>query len=195
MRALSLIEFLTLDGVMQGFGSPDEDRDGGFEYGGWGAPYADPSPADGVAEGLPRTSAYLFGRRTYEKMNAFWPHQSDDNPIAASLNRLPKYVASRTLRDGDLTWNNARILNGDPAPAVRKLKAEGDGGIAVLGSGVLAQELIREGLVDHYHLYIHPLVLGTGKRLFREFERPVRLRLTASSQTGTGVLVLSYAMD
>lgn len=195
MRALSLIEFLTLDGVMQGLGSPDEDRDGGFEHGGWSAPYADESMGKGAAEGLPSTSAYLFGRRTYEKMNAFWPHQPDSNPFAASLNRLPKYVASRTWGQDDLTWNNARILEGGLAPAVRKLKEEGDGGIAVLGSGVLAQDLIAAGLVDNFHLYVHPLVLGTGKRLFREYEQPLRLRLINCDQTSTGVLVLSYAID
>jgi dihydrofolate reductase len=195
MRTLSLIEFLTLDGVMQGFGSPEEDRDGGFEHGGWGAAYADQVQADGAAEAAPRASAYLFGRRTYEKMNAFWPHQSDENPIAASLNSTPKYVATRTLGQEDLTWNNARILDGDLVPAVRKLKEEGDGGMAVLGSGVLAQELIRNDLVDRYHLYVHPLVLGAGKRLFREYDRPLRLRLTGCSQTGTGVLVLSYETE
>jgi dihydrofolate reductase len=191
MRTLSLIEFLTLDGVMQGFGSPEEDRDGGFEHGGWGAPYVDRSQA----EVTPGASAYLFGRRTYEKMNAFWPHQSADNPIAASLNSAPKYVATRTLSQADLTWHNARILAGDLVPAVRALKDEGDGGIAVLGSGVLAQELIRNDLVDSCHLYVHPLVMGTGKRLFREYDHPLRLRLTNCSQTGTGVLVLSYEIN
>ena len=194
MRTLSLIEFLTLDGVMQGFGSPGEDRDGGFEHGGWGAAYADRVQADGAAEAAPGASAYLFGRRTYEKMNAFWPHRSDDDPIAASLNNTPKYVATRTLRPADVTWEHARILDGDLVPAVRRLKEEGDGGIAALGSGVLAQELIRHDLVDGYHLYVHPLVMGTGKRLFREYEHPLRLRLTGCSQTGTGVLVLSYAV-
>jgi dihydrofolate reductase len=195
MRTLSLIEFVTLDGVMQGFGSPDEDRDGGFEYGGWGVPYADRQQADDAAGATPRTSAYLFGRRTYEKMAAFWPHQAADDPIAASLNDTPKYVATRTLSQADLTWNGARILDGDPVPAVRKLKAEGDGGIAVLGSGVLAQELIRGNLVDSYHLYVHPLVMGTGKRLFRAYDRPLRLRLANCSQTGTGVIVLSYEVE
>lgn len=195
MRTLSLIEFVTLDGVMQGFGSPDEDRDGGFEHGGWGAPYADQQQADGAAESAPSASAYLFGRRTYETMQAGWESQGDTNPIAASLNNSPKHVATRTLAQDDLTWRHARVLDGDLAPAVRALKAEGEGGIAVLGSGLLAQDLIAAGLVDHLLLYVHPLVLGAGKRLLREYDRPLRLRLEGSSQTGTGVLVLSYKIE
>lgn len=191
MRTLSLIEFLTLDGVMQGFGSPDEDRDGGFDHGGWGAEYADGSMFEASADGLAATTAYLFGRRTYEKMSAFWPHQPDGNPMAAHLNRTPKYVATRSLTE--VSWNNARILGGELVPAVRALKEDGDGTIAVLGSGVLAQELIANDLVDGYTLFVHPLVLGTGKRLFRGYDRPRRLRLVSCTPSGTGVLVLNYA--
>lgn len=190
MRKLTVIEFVTLDGVMQGLGSPDEDRDGGFEHGGWAAPFQDETQQAAAVEGLASTSAYLFGRRTYEKMVAFWPHQPDSNPMAAHLNATPKYVATRTLTD--LTWSNAHRLDGDLAPAVRELKAQGDGGIAVLGSGVLVQDLIANDLVDGYRLFLHPLLLGTGKRLFRELDRPRRLRLVDCAPTGTGVLMLSY---
>jgi dihydrofolate reductase len=193
MRTLSLIEFVTLDGVMQSFGSPDEDRDGGFEHGGWGAEYADESLFEVSAEGLGATTAYLFGRRTYEKMAAFWPTRPDENPMAAHLNRTPKYVATRTLTE--VSWNNARVLDGDAVPAVRKLKDAGDGVIAVLGSGALAQELIANDLVDGYTLFVHPLLMGTGKRLFREYDRPRRLRLTGCVQSRTGVLVLNYATE
>ena len=150
---MSLIEFVTLDGVMQSFGSPDEDRDGGFEHGGWGAPYADESMFTASADGLGATTAYLFGRRTYEKMNAFWPRQSDESPMAAHLSRTPKYVATRTLKE------------------------------------------IAGGLVDGYTLYVHPLVLGTGKRLFREYARPLRLHLANCTPTRSGVLVLSYTAE
>ena len=190
MRTLSLIEFLTLDGVMQSFGSPDEDRDGGFEHGGWGAPYADPSMFDASVASLRADTVYLFGRRTYQKMQAGWEPQGDSNPMAAHLNGQPKYVATRTLTE--VTWNNARILDGDLVPAVRKLKEEGDGSVAVLGSGALAQELVANDLVDGYTLFVHPLVLGTGKRLFREYPRPQRLRLTGCTPSRTGVLVLTY---
>jgi dihydrofolate reductase len=190
MRNLIIIEFITLDGVMQGLGSPDEDRDGGFEHGGWSAPYFSEDQGAAAAEGLKSTTAYLFGRRTYEKMAEFWPNQPDENPMAAHLNATPKYVATRTLTD--VSWSHAEVLDGDLAPTVRELKSRGDGNIAVLGSGVLVQELIANDLVDGYRLFVHPLLLGTGKRLFREMDRPRRLRLAGCTPTSTGVLMLSY---
>ncbi len=192
MRQLIVIEFVTLDGVMQGLGSPDEDRDGGFAHGGWGAPYGDEVLQAAALEGLRTTSAYLFGRRTYEKMLAFWPQQPDANPMAAHLNATPKYVATRTLVDAELTWANARVIEGDLAPALRRVKAEGDGTLAVLGSGVLVQELIGENLVDGFRLFLHPLLLGGGKRLFRDLDHPRRLHLQSVEQTSTGVVMLSY---
>jgi dihydrofolate reductase len=190
VRTLAVIEFVTLDGVMQGLGSPDEDRDGGFEHGGWGAAYADQTQAAAAAEGLASTTAYLFGRRTYEKMLGFWPHQSDQNPMAAHLNATPKYIATRTL--SEFTWSNAQRLDGDLASAVGSLKAQSAGTIAVLGSGVLVQQLLAADLVDEYRLFLHPLLLGTGKRLFREMDRPRSLRLISCTPTTTGVLMLSY---
>lgn len=190
MRNLAIIEFVTLDGVMQSLGSPDEDRDGGFAYGGWAAPYGDEVAGRAAAKGLGGTAAYLFGRRTYEKMAAHWPFEPDTNPVAAALNACPKYVASTTLTHAD--WAGTQILSGDVAGAVRDLKREGDGTICVLGSGVLVQTLIEHDLVDQYRLFVHPLVLGTGKRLFRRAPEPIRLRLTECAQTSTGVLMLSY---
>jgi dihydrofolate reductase len=190
MRTLSVIEFVTLDGVMQGLGSPDEDRDGGFAHGGWAEPYFDEAQGKAAVQGLAATTGYLFGRRTYEKMAAFWPHQPDANPMAAHLNATAKHVATRTL--SHVTWAGTRILDGDLVPAVRTLKEDGDGVLAVLGSGVLVQDLIAADLVDGYTLFLHPLLLGTGKRLFREMDRPRPLRLTNCVQTGTGVLMLTY---
>ena len=190
MRRLVVIEFVTLDGVMQGLGSPDEDRDGGFEHGGWSAPFFDDVQATVAVEGLTSTTAYLFGRQTYEKMIGYWPSQLDENPMAAHLNATPKYVATRTLTD--LTWTNAQVLAGDLVPAVGDLKSRGEGIVAVLGSGVLVQELIANDLVDGYHLFLHPLLLGTGKRLFREMDRPRRLQLLDCTRTSTGVLMLRY---
>jgi len=195
VRQLSVIEFVTLDGVMQGLGSPDEDRDGGFEHGGWAAPYGDQIQQAAALEGMQTTTAYLFGRRTYEKMLDFWPQQPDANPMAAHLNATPKYVATRTVKEAQLTWANAEVLSGDLEAGVRALKAEGEGTIAVLGSGVLVQELAALDLVDGYRLFLHPLLLGTGKRLFRQLEPPQPprpLRLLSAEPTSTGVVMLSY---
>jgi dihydrofolate reductase len=190
MRKLVVVEFVTLDGVMQGLGSPDEDRDGGFDHGGWAAPFFDEDQAAAAVEGLKSTTAYLFGRKTYEKMIGYWPSQPGENPMAAHLNATPKYVATRTLTS--LTWPNSQILDGELASAVKDLKSRGDGNIAVLGSGVLVRELIANDLVDGYRLFLHPLLLGTGKRLFREMDRPRRLRLVDCTPTTTGVLMLTY---
>lgn len=192
MGRLAIVEFLSLDGVMQGLGSPDEDRDGGFEHGGWGAPFGAAlgevlSPDVGA-----QTSAYLFGRRTYEKMAAFWPAQPDTDPMASSLNSTPKYVASRTL--GDLAWSGARVLEGDLIEAVAGLKAEGQGTIVVLGSGDLVRQLMSAGLVDELRLFVHPLLLGTGKRLFGDLPSPCSLRLEDIASTSLGTVALTYAV-
>ena len=190
MRSLAVIEFVTLDGVMQSLGSPDEDREGGFEYGGWAAPYGDEVLGKKAGEGLTKTTAYLLGRKTYEKMAAYWPHQPDDNPIAAHLNSTPKYVVTRTL--ARLDWAGSHALDGDVIDSVNDLKTQSDGTIAVLGSGVLVQTLIENDLVDEYRLFVHPLVLGAGKRLFRQTPRPLPMRLVDCTPTTTGVLLLSY---
>jgi dihydrofolate reductase len=190
LRKLTIIEFVTLDGVMQGFGSPDEDRDGGFDHGGWGAPYGDDVLGKWAVQGIAQTSAYLFGRRTYEKMVAFWPAQPSQNPMAASLNSTPKYVVTNSLTS--LEWTGSHILAGDAVESTAKLKAEGEGRIAVLGSGVLVQTLIANGLIDDYLVLVHPLVVGTGKRLFRVLPHPIPLKLVECTPTTTGVLLLTY---
>jgi dihydrofolate reductase len=190
MRKLGIVEFVTLDGVMQSLGSPDEDTEGGFAYGGWSAPYGDEVASRTAGEGMTGTTAYLFGRKTYEKMAAHWPFEPDTNPIAAHLNAAAKYVVTNTLTS--VGWTGTQILSGDAAASVRDLKENGDGGIVVLGSGVLVQTLIEHDLIDEYRIFIHPLVLGTGKRLFRETAQPLRLRLTDCTQTTTGVLLLTY---
>jgi dihydrofolate reductase len=190
MRTLSIVEFVTLDGVMQGLGSPDEDRDGGFDHGGWAAPYGDPVLGQRAGSGMQGTTAYLLGRRTYEHMAAFWPNEPDSNPMAHHLNSTPKYVVTGTLTE--LEWAGAQVLTGDPAAAVAGLKADGEGNITMLGSGVLAQTLFGAGLIDHYHVFVHPLVLGTGKRLFRELAEPLPLRLVDCETSSTGVLLAHY---
>ena len=181
MRSLSVIEFVTLDGVMQGLGSPDEDREGGFEHGGWGAPYGDEVLASQAVEGSSATTTFLFGRKTYEHMAAHWPNQPDTDPIAARLNASSKYVVTRTL--SSLDWANSHVLDGDVVESVNTLKADDEGTIVVLGSGELVQTLIENALVDRYRVFVHPLVLGKGKRLFRKVPHPLRLRLVDCTPT------------
>lgn len=193
MSKLVLIEFLTVDGVMQGLGSPQEDTEGGFTHGGWGAPFAGSIHQVVAPTGLDNTSSYLFGRKTYEKMAAFWPFQPDDNPMAAHLNATPKYVASRTLRD--VAWAGTTILSSDFSASVRELKEVEAGDIAVLGSGNLCRQLLAENLVDELRLFIHPLLLGTGKRLFGELPMPTNLELKSVAQTDLGTVALVYGIQ
>ncbi len=195
MRKLGVVEFVTLDGVMQGLGGPDEDREGGFDLGGWSGPYGDDVLAQHAGQGIGQTAAYLFGRKTYEHMAAHWPHESADNPIAASLNATPKYVVTKTLRQEDLDWANSHVIDADIVEAIRGIKGEGEGFITVLGSGELVQSLIANDLVDVYRIMLHPLVLGAGKRLLREYREPIRLRLTDCTPTTTGVLLLTYERE
>jgi dihydrofolate reductase len=191
MRKLIVNEFLSLDGVMQAPGAPDEDRSGGFEHGGWQMQYFDDDFAKVAFEGMKETDGYLFGRRTYQIMAAYWPNQSDDMPFAASLNGLPKYVASTSLSE-PLEWQNSTLLQGDVAKAVAELKEQPGKNLVVLGSGELVQTLMENDLVDEYGLMINPIVLGSGKRLFREGSAKRPLRLVRSMTTSAGVLVATY---
>ena len=190
MRELVAVEFLSVDGVMQGLGSPDEDRDGGFEHGGWGAPYASAIDPSAGSDGLSPTTAYLFGRRTYDSMAAFWPYAPADNPFAAHLTATPKYVASATLTEPG--WQNTEVLRGDLVGEVAALKRTGEGDIVILGSGQLARTLMAAGLVDRLQLFVHPLLLGTGKRLFGDLPTPRALTLEHCSTTALGSVVLTY---
>lgn len=193
MRKLGVVEFITLDGVMQSFGGPDEDREDGFEHGGWGGPYMDEAMFKTTGSSLRTSTVYLLGRKTYEAMAAHWPHAPKDDPMAANLNSARKYVVTRTLEH--LEWANSQVLEGDIATAVKQLKASGDGNIVVLGSGKLVEALHAADLVDEYHLFLFPLLLGEGKRLFRDFPAPKRLRLVRCAPTSTGVLMLDYERD
>jgi dihydrofolate reductase len=189
MSRVVVVENLTLDGVMQSPSHPDEDRRGGFDHGGWAPPYADQVMADFMAKGIEQGRAMLFGRRTYEQFASYWPHQPDDNPYAAVLNDRQKYVVSTTLRD-PLPWANSTLLKS--VDAVAGLKEEPGGDVVVLGSGMLAQALMRHGLVDEYVLSIHPLVLGSGRRLFPEGSPFAKLRLVDSVTTTTGVVIGTF---
>jgi dihydrofolate reductase len=190
MSRLVVNENLTLDGVMQSPADPDEDRRDGFEHGGWAPPFFDQVMGDVAAEGMAKGGAMLFGRRTFEQFASFWSTQPDDNPFAAVLNNRQKYVASRTLEE-PLSWRNSTLLQGDAMEAVAKLKEQPDD-LVVLGSGALVQSLMQADLVDEYVLLIHPLVLGTGRRLFSDGGSSADLRLVDTKTTTTGVVIATY---
>ncbi|WP_306055521.1 dihydrofolate reductase family protein [Natronococcus wangiae] len=183
--------FLTLDGVMQAPGGPDEDRDGGFKHGGWSVNYWDEKMGEIMDGQFAEIDTLLLGRKTYEIFAAHWPTvDGDDDPVAAKLNSMPKYVASRSLET--VEWNNSMLLAGDVAEAVADLKEESGGEILVQGSGDLIQTLLQHDLIDEFRLWIFPLVLGTGKRLFGDGTVPAALQLTDVETSSTGVQILRY---
>jgi dihydrofolate reductase len=184
---------LTLDGVMQAPGRPDEDTRDGFQHGGWGVAYSDPVMAELATKDMAGTGSILLGRRTYEDFYSFWPHQTD-NPFTEVLDNTPKYVASTTLKE-PLPWRNSALLEGDAADAVAALKRQQDKDMVVLGSGELVRSLLRRDLVDRYVLLIHPLVLGSGRRLFADGGPTVRLRLVDATTTTTGVVIATYQKE
>jgi dihydrofolate reductase len=191
---LTLHTFLTLDGVMQAPGGPDEDTSGGFRHGGWSAPYGDQDFGAAMTGWFGQVDAFLLGRKTYQLFAGHWPKVTDPgDPIASKLNTLPKYVASATL--DDLSWANSSLLGGDVAAEVAKLKERPGGELQVHGSGQLAQTLIEAGLVDEYRLLIFPVHLGSGSKLFRDGAPAAALRLTSSSATSTGVIIATYVPD
>ena len=190
MRKIVATISLTLDGVMQAPGRPDEDRRGGFEHGGWAQGYHDPVMMQAMGEGMSRGADLLFGRRTYEDFFAVWPGRKD-NPFTAVLDNSRKYVASRTLRE-PLPWQNSTLLKGEAAETVARLKEQPGLDLVVLGCCDLMQSLMRHGLVDEYVLLIHPLVLGRGRRLFNDDARHSALRLVKSVPTTTGVVIATY---
>jgi dihydrofolate reductase len=187
MRTLSAVEFVTLDGVMQGFDRPDDDP--AFTQGGWGIPYQSPDSVRSGTDAMQGGTTYLLGRKSYERMIAFWPQQPDDNAMAKRLNDAPKLVATRTL--AELSWNATR-LDGELVPTVAALKETAGGPLVILGSGQIVRQLAAARLIDRFSLFIHPLVLGTGGRVFPALERPLPLSLAGVTQTSTGVLIVDY---
>jgi dihydrofolate reductase len=182
---------LTLDGVIQAPGRPDEDMRGGFQHGGWALPYADSEQGRAVGESMSATGGLLFGRRTYEDFYKVWPSRTDGNPFTDVLNNTQKFVASTTLKE-PLPWMNSTLLKGDLPQAVTGLKSQMDKDLVVLGSGNLVQTLMKHNLIDLYMLLIHPLILGTGHRLFPEGGTLTGLRLIESQKTSRGVVIASY---
>ncbi len=190
MSKLVVTTFVTLDGVVQAPGGPDEDRDGGFEHGGWLVPHFDEETGAFMDEVFQHPSAFLLGRRTYDIFIRHWPHVTDDNdPVATKLNSLPKYVASRSLEQAD--WQNSTLIRDVPTE-VAALKAERGDELQVHGSGNLIQTLIAHDLVDAFNVLTFPVVVGTGKRLFEQGAMPSALRLTESRTSGTGVVMSRY---
>ncbi|MCW3021236.1 MAG: bifunctional deaminase-reductase domain protein [Conexibacter sp.] len=188
-----LTDFMSLDGVVQAPGGPEEDTHDGFAHGGWSAPYFDPEvmgPA--VLELLDRSDGLLFGRRTWQGMAAAWPERAGD-PYADRMNAIPKHVASRTLGQDDLTWSGSELLPGDDAiAAIRDLRARDGRGLQIWGSASLAQQLIEHDLIDEYVVLIEPILLGGGKRVFPEDGQARPLELVSVTTANTGVLVCTY---
>jgi dihydrofolate reductase len=186
-------DFISLDGVVQAPGGAEEDTDGGFTHGGWSMPYFDPEAMGPVLNDvMAETEALLFGRRTYETMAAAWPDRAGD-PFADRFNAIRKYVASRTLSQGDLHWNNTTLLDpADALGAIRTVKASGDGLLQVIGCPSLGKQLISAGLVDEYWLMIEPILLGGGKTAFPTDGEARPLELVKVVQASTGVLICNY---
>jgi len=187
MSRIVVINNITLDGIMQAPGRPDEDTRDGFEHGGWAVPYNDQVSGEFMGRHMVGTRAILLGRRTYTDFAGFWPKQGD-NPFTNVLTATPKYVASRTL-DPEQEWANTIVLGGDAVPAISDLRSEEGGNIVIMGSGDLVRTLARSNLIDEYLLLIHPLALGSGRRLFAE---EARLSLVESLSTTTGVVIATY---
>jgi len=191
MSKVLVTTFLSLDGVMQAPGGPDEDRSGGFDHGGWLVPFADEDMMRFVVEWIARADGFLLGRETYEIFAAHWPGVTDpDDLVARALNTLPKYVASTTL--DKVEWNNSTLIQGNVVEEITKLKRGPGKELQVHGSGGLAQTLIENDLVDEYRLWSFPVILGRGKRLFGEGTLPTTLELVDSQTTSAGVAIHTY---
>lgn len=190
MGKLIITEFMSVDGVAQAPGAPEEDPEGGFEYGGWQAPLIDRDEEHFIFEQAKGMDALLLGRRTYEIFAGYWPTAPAEFEFTALINRVPKYVASRTLK-APLSWESASLLEGGLAEAVTDLKDRHEH-VHVIGSLDLVQSLLREGLVDRLNLWVYPLVLAGGKRVFAEGAVPTALRLAASRIFANGTLKLEY---
>lgn len=191
MGRVIVVDFVSMDGVIQSPLSAAEDRDGGFTHGGWVPPYSDDTVDGFMRDSTVGAAGLLLGRRSHEILAAAWAQADDSEPAVAAMNRMPKYVVSSGA--GDLGWQNSHRLVGDLAPAVRGLKERVDGDLVVLGAGTLVRGLAAHDLVDEYRLLLFPVVLGDGKRMFDDRARPARFRLAGSVVSDSGVVILTYA--
>ena len=193
MRKVIVHTWMTLDGVAQAPGAPEEDTTGGFQHGGWHLPYFDDTSRKWVADSYATAGGFLFGRRTFESLAGYWPHASEEEQVIAEpLNTRPKYVASTTLIE-PLAWQHSTVLKGDVAEAVAALKGQDGGDLLVVGSTRLVQTLLAHSLVDEFHLMIDPLVVGGGKGIFPADGALRPLRLVDSKVTTTGAILATYA--
>ncbi|MFJ9176484.1 dihydrofolate reductase family protein [Streptomyces sp. NPDC102360] len=191
MRAITVRMFMTMDGVVQGLGRPDEDTRGGFTHGGWGPRYNDEVMGQELAKGMAAPGDMLFGRRTWEDFLASWGRSTDGNPFTAHMSAATKYVVSRSLEDAE-AWENSVLLRGDAVETVAELKARPGKDLSINGSPSLVRSLHAAGLIDHYTLLIHPLTLGTGTRLFEGPAPLTEFELTGSVTTPKGVIIAHY---
>ena len=195
---LTVQTFLTLDGVMQAPGGPEEDPTEGFTQGGWQAPFPDPAVGEFVNELNTHANAFLLGRRTFDIFRGYWPDQRDPaNAIATAINSLPKYVVSKSLSKADVTWrgehpDTARLVTGDVVAGVRALKDEPGDELQIWGSGKLLQTLLQDELVDRFRLMMFPIVLGSGRRLFNEGDLPATMRIVQLTTTDLGITIGTY---
>jgi dihydrofolate reductase len=186
-----VIEFMSLDGVVQAPGGPEEDTDGGFAHGGWSHPFFDEALGTAWDDALGQAEALLYGRRTWQGMAAAWPERAGD-PFADRMNAIPKYVVSSTLGDEELTWNTSLIPGAEAVARIRELRDADGGGLLVMGSATLVRSLLREGLVDELRLMVEPVLLGGGKTIFPDDGALRRLELVSTVTSGTGVHLATY---
>ncbi len=192
MRKLIVLSFVTLDGVMQAPGGPNEDTSGGFKHGGWTAGYWDDTIGKVMGTQMEEPFDLLLGRKTYEIFAAYWPHAKNE-PVANKLNEAKKYIVSTTL--STLEWNNSILITGDAVDEIKKLKKQDGPEIQVQGSSNLIQTLLKNDLVDEFRLKIFPVTIGTGKRLFGDGTIPASFKLLESKISTTGVIVATYVRD
>jgi dihydrofolate reductase len=193
MRRISVSNSVTLDGVMQAPAAADEDQRDGFKHGGWALPYFDPVMVESAGTQMAQRADLLLGRRTYEHFARVWPHMPEDNPFTKTINEARKLVVSNSLSE-PLEWNNSRLMRGEADASVRALKAEDGPDLVILGSGQLLRSLLRHDLIDEIRLLIHPLVLGSGRRMFDDDLPLTRFTLADSTPTTTGVIIARYEL-
>lgn len=193
MRKIIILTFLSLDGVMQAPGGPEEDTSGGFAYGGWTVPFSNEDTGKAMVEQIKPPFELLLGRKTYDIFAAYWPYQSNEGAIAGPFNAARKYVASH--HNFEPTWENTTVLTGDVVEQIRQLKSEDGPDLQVHGSGNFIQTLLENDLVDEMWLKFYPVTLGKGKRLFAEGAMPAAFKLTGTKIFDTGVIFANYARD
>ena len=193
MRKIIVCTFMTMDGVLQAPGGPQEDTSGGFKWGGWMSPYTDDQTDNKLGQIMAKPFDLLLGRRTYEIFSAYWPYQDSDHPIAGLFNRIRKYVVSSNAID--LPWENSELITGDTVSELQKLKEQDGPDLLVHGSSVLIQTLLANNLIDELHIWTFPITLGEGRKLFKDGTQAAQWKLTDAVIATTGAIITSYVPD